>query len=54
MEEIVAVGLGTRVIGEATLQKLPFGGPVKGLKSSVFHLLELGLVLTISKCQSLN
>jgi len=35
MEEIVAVGLGTRVIGEATLQKLPFGGPVSDLHAEV-------------------
>ena len=29
-EECVAIGLGTRVVGEETLQKLRFGGPVSG------------------------
>ena len=29
-EQCVAIGLGTRVVGEATLQKLRFGGPLSG------------------------
>ena len=29
-EQCVSVGIGTRVVGEETLQKLPFGAPLSG------------------------